>query len=222
MEAGREDVYYIKSEESRKSLQYILEHGKFPPQSVIMVGSFVPSSEKAGKYSQFKFSMAGSNLYQAAEGLMANANMLLAQKNRKVSDILKTLGYILETCEEISAQLNLSDHPNARKFEQMLERIYKVRSPLEKIVQKDSNCTLARAAEEDRRIADHVEMSYRWHYNQFNPFARQMLDENPEFKGKIDEEFLTNLIINIPIVTSAQLHEKDLPSDMEPPKVVEK
>jgi hypothetical protein len=212
-----EDVVYSDKKSNSALLGYIASHGKLQPDMVMTVG--VVKEVKTGDSVDMKLSMFSDNPYKDGEAIFQYAHFLMAQKRRKVADIIKTFDYILGSAEEISLQLGLCNHPYAGKFEGMIHELYNFRMPMEKAVQVNPDVILEDAVKDLPMISDMVEFEYRKSYSQYNQYAKNMLDESPEFKNLVDEKLLTNLLVNTPIVTPEQASSSDYPSDLVSEKV---
>jgi hypothetical protein len=157
----------------------------------------------------------GENVYEFGENLLDNAYRLIAQKRRKLSDILRTMDYILGAAELVNLELSINNRPNAKKFEEILLRFYKIRVSLKKFFEKHPDCTLEEASKKDVILSDIVESAYSQSFEELEPLAKDFLEENPEFKEKINVKFLTDLLVNMPIVTAEEINSEDFPSDVQ-------
>jgi len=211
-----DNVVYSDSNQEKLVLRYIERNRRLPPQycTTIMI---VMGAEKSGKHLIMQKSMTGDNLYQAEQSLFDNARLLMGQKRRKAKDVLNSLDYVLAAAEQMSFNLNNDEHPYASKFEKLLLRMYEMRQPLGKALQQNPEITLEEAAKEDVRISDTVEVGYRMHAEEVEPMVKQMLEKNPEFRDKLEERFLIDLFVNLPMIMPQQLKARDYPSDMQPP-----
>jgi hypothetical protein len=210
-----ENVVYSDASRNKPILEYVVANGRIPPWLIATIGMMRGEGRRVGKMLEFDFSMTGDSLYRTGEMMLVNAERLMSQRKRKVTDILMTMDSVLGLGERISLQLNMSFHPYAEKFEEMLKRLYNIKISLERISKQNLSITLEEAAKEDVKISDSVELIYNPRYREMAEMAKQMLEENNEFKEKIDENFLTDLLINVPIVTVEQVWNKDFPSDYQ-------
>ncbi len=206
------ELLYSDPKMSKQILEHILEHDCLPKGVLVTTGNIIPNGVPG--YSMF---VSGVDLERANNYIFSCAMRLMSKYKRKASDTAMTLDCLLTDANQV-LMMHSERAPGYQSFSKTVTALARLANSLDKYAGRKPDITIKEIAEKDKNIGE----MYQKAYDEFKPdaekLARQMLESCPEYKGKVKEERVVELMMNAPLVLTTQLHTGITPSDFQAPE----